>query len=124
MTHGPMGERMGGVGELRKVGRESDLERDGEEREEEGDADGVDREEGGEVPEACFLPEGGELQTDPRGDTETPESQESFLLSSTGGLRPSSCLLPPSILLPRPPASCLWAGLGEPWGDCRVLNLW
>ena len=75
----------------------------------------LEREEGG-----SFLEPGGELQREPRGETETPESQLSFRLR-----------LPP----PRPGANIvtIWSklsasesspGEGLCAGDFSALNLW
>lgn len=81
----------GGWREVEELPAELDVEL---EREEE-------KEEGGRLA-VSFLEPGGELQREPRGETETPESQLSFRLR-----------LPP----PRP-------GEGLCAGDFSALNLW
>ena len=86
------------------------------EREEE---EGEEKEDGGRLT-VSFLEPGGELQREPRGETETPESQLSFRLR-----------LPP----PRPGANIvtIWSklsasesspGEGLCAGDFSALNLW
>lgn len=68
---------------------------------------------GGRLPPlpSSLLWLGGELQTEPRGDTDTPLSQLSFLLRSV------ACGLTAT-------ASSFLAVAGLPWGDFSALNLW
>lgn len=90
--------------------------------------------EGGALP--SLLEPGGELQREPRGETDTPESQLSFLLRSpptfpsllTSSSFPTILLTSPSfpslLLTPTFTSSSLLAGMGLPAGDFSPLNLW
>ena len=105
----------GGGREVEELPAELDVELEREEEEE-----GEEKEDGGRLA-VSFLEPGGELQREPRGETETPESQLSFRLR-----------LPP----PRPGANnivTIWSklsasesspGEGLCAGDFSALNLW
>ena len=77
---------------------------------------------GGVDMELSFLWPGGLLHTDPRGDTDTPESQESFLLRSGHGLEMFK-LLETFTTLAGDSGFFLLNVCGLPVGDFSDLNL-